>query len=191
MPTPDILCALGLGIWLVAAAASDIRTRRIPNKLVAGGMLCGLALQSLAPAGNGLFSAAWGGLGLGWALLGMLAGLALFMPLHLLRVLGAGDVKLLAMVGVWLGPRLLLGATLTTLLAGGLLAIAAMLIARRSREVLGNVRMLLTTLVLGLPAGRVPPLHLAAGHGARLPYALAIALGTLAQLAWLFLQRAP
>jgi prepilin peptidase CpaA len=105
MPSANFLCAATLAGWLLGAVWFDVRERRIPNKIVAGGMLCGLVLQTLAPQGSGLFEFSWGGLGPWQALLGLAAGLALFMPLHLLRAVGAGDVKLLAMVGTWLGPQ--------------------------------------------------------------------------------------
>jgi prepilin peptidase CpaA len=191
MPTPEILSALGLSAWLLVASISDVRARRIPNWVVGGGMVCGLVLQVLAPAGSGLFSFWWGGIGLGWSLLGMLTGLALFLPLYVLRILGAGDVKLLAMVGVWLGPQLLLGATLLTLLIGGVLAVAMMLASGSVRNVLSTVRLLLTTFMVGAHAGKLTSMDLAVPSGVRLPYALAIGLGTLAQIGWMLVHAAP
>lgn len=188
MPAPDLLCTAALAAWLLMAAWIDLRTRRIPNALVASGMLCGLAVQALAPAGTGLFAYQWGGLGALQALLGLAAGLALFMPLYLLRAVGAGDVKLLAMVGVWLGPRLLFSTTLMILLAGGLLALIVMLASRSSRQVLGNVRFMLTTTLIGAQTGKLAALDAPAASGARLPYALAIAVGTLAQVGWMLAQ---
>jgi prepilin peptidase CpaA len=185
MPSPDILCALALAAWLTAAVGFDVRQRRIPNALVASGMLCGLVVQSLAPQGSGLFEFWWGGLGAWQALLGLAAGLALFMPLYLLRALGAGDVKLLAMTGVWLGPWMLVQATLLTLLAGGLMAIVAMLLSRSSRQVLDNVRVMLTTTLVGAQAGKLAPLDAPASSGVRMPYALAIAAGVLARVGWM------
>ena len=79
-----------------------------------------------------------GRIGVVQSLLGLAAGLALFMPLYLLRALGAGDVKLLAMVGAWLGAPLLLGAALLTLLAGGAMALFVMVLSRTSRQVLAQ-----------------------------------------------------
>jgi prepilin peptidase CpaA len=191
MPSANFLCAATLAAWLLGAVWFDVRERRIPNKIVAGGMLCGLVLQTLAPLGSGLFEFSWGGLGPWQALLGLAAGLALFMPLHLLRAVGAGDVKLLAMVGTWLGPQLLLGATLLTLLAGGLLAVVVMLASRSSRQVLGNVRTMLTTTLIGVQLGKLAPLDAPAPSAIRLPYALAIAAGALAQVGWLLAHAGP
>jgi len=191
MSTPDILSAAGLCAWLLTAAVSDVQTRRIPNWVVAGGMLSGLTLQVMAPGGQGLFSFWWGGLGAVPALLGLLAGFALFLPLHLLRVVGAGDVKLLAMVGVWVGPQLLLGVTLLTLLAGGVMAITMMVATRTSRHVLSNVRLMLTTFVVGAHAGKITAIDNLATHDTRLPYALAIAAGTFSQVIWLLTHANP
>ena len=158
MITPDHLSALALGAWLLMAAVSDLRSRRIPNRVVAGGMLCGFAL---------------------------------FLPLHLLRVIGAGDVKLLAMVGVWLGPQLLLGTTVLTLMAGGVMSIVMMLASGTARRVLGNVRTLLTSFVVGAHAGHVTTLQSRTTSGVRMPYALAIAAGTAAQVAWVLTHAHP
>ena len=184
MPSPDILSALALAAWLVIAVWFDVRERRIPNMLVANGIVWGFALQTFVPHGGGLFEFWWGGIGPFQALLGLGAGLALFMPLHLLRAVGAGDVKLLAMVGVWLGPQLLLGAALLTLLAGGVMAIVAMLASRSSRQVLGNVWAMLTTTLVGAQTGTLAPLDAPATGSVRMPYAIAIAVGTLAQVGW-------
>jgi prepilin peptidase CpaA len=191
MPAPDILCTLILSAWLLIATWTDVRQRRIPNLLVLAGMLSGLALQVLAPSGSGLFAFWWGGLGLAQALFGLLAGLALFMPLYVLRAVGAGDVKLLAMVGVWLGPKLLLGAALLTLLAGGVMALLVMFASRSTRQVLTNVRVMLTTVMVGAQSGKVLPLDAPIANSVRLPYALAITVGTLAQVAWLLTHAGP
>lgn len=187
MSAAPVLCALALFAWLVVAAAIDVRSRRIPNRLVGSGMIAALALHLLAPSGAGLFSFWWGSPGVSQSLLGLLAGLALFMPLYLLRAVGAGDVKLLAMVGAWLGPQLLLGATLLSVLAGGVMAIVVMLASRTSMQVLTNVRVMLTTALVGMHAGKVSALDAPPPGSVRLPYAVAIAVGTSAQIGWLLM----
>ncbi len=109
-----------LGLCLAWAVVTDLRGRRIANRLVACGLLGALAGAlhgALAPAGPGLASA----LG-GWAAGLLLAG-SLLLPLHLLGGMGAGDVKLMAMTGAFLGPGLAWQAALLALLAGGGLAL--------------------------------------------------------------------
>jgi prepilin peptidase CpaA len=186
-----LLSALALAAFLLAATISDVRARRIPNALVAAGMITALVLHVLAPVGDGLFSAQWGSLGLAQPFFGLLTGLAIFMPLYLFRAVGAGDVKLLAMAGAWLGPLLVLGAALLTLVAGGLLALAVMVATRSSRQVLVNVRVMLTTAMIGALAGRPGPLDAPMANGVRLPYALAITVGTLAQVGWQLVHSSP
>ena len=86
---------------------------------------------------------------------------------------------------------LLMGATLLTLLAGGAMALFVMVLSRTSRQVLGNVRLMLTTALIGAQTGRLAALEAPVASSARLPYALAILAGTAAQLAWQLAQAGP
>jgi prepilin peptidase CpaA len=122
-----------------------------------------------------------GGIGPGTALGGMAAGLVLLLPMHLLRVMGAGDVKLMAAVGAFVGFPAVLMTVFITVLAGGVLAVAWALWLGRLREVLRNVR---TGLFLSMAdvAGRsLPRPESLPTIQARIPYALAIAAGAVAQ----------
>ena len=184
MPVQALLCAGALIVLLLAATFMDMRTRRIPNAIVASGMLTALALHAVAPAGEGLFAWPWGGMGVLQSLLGLGSGLALFMPLHLIRALGAGDVKLLGMVGAWLGAPLVIGAAVLTLLAGGVMALLVMAFSGTTRQVLANVRFMLTTALIGVQSGRLAGLDAPSAGSVRLPYAVAILAGTVGQLAW-------
>jgi prepilin peptidase CpaA len=188
MIRPELLCVAGLFVWLIAAATIDVRTRRIPNVVVGLGIVCGLAVQSLTPHGNGLFAFWWGGLGVVQALLGLLLGLALFMPLYVLRAVGAGDVKLLAMVGVWLGPALLLSTTLLIVLSGGAMALVMMFASGSTRQVLSNLRVMATAGMIGTPSGQPAVLGTPVRSSVRLPYALAITVGTAMQIVWLLVR---
>ena len=175
METLGVLAAASLSALLGVALHCDLRTRRIPNSLVLTGMALGLLFQAGAPAGDGLLAAHHAGSrGLAFAALGAVVGLALLMPLHLLRALGAGDVKLFAMAGVWLGPVPIAHAALWTLLAGGALSVATALGAGRMRSVASTTRTQFGALLWRLPeASPAAP----SGAGMRLPYAVAIAAG--------------
>jgi prepilin peptidase CpaA len=97
--------------------------------------------------------------------------------MYVLRALGAGDVKLMAMVGAF-GPQQVLAATLLTLLAGGVLALAVAACTGMLRQVLGNgYRMLLHSMARGLGGGDVR-LDAPCAASGKLPYAIAIASGT-------------
>lgn len=174
--TPAImgLSVLGLlALLLMVAAWSDLRTRRIPNWLVGAGLALALLAHLLLPSGRGFVSTLPGGLGILPALGGVLCALLVMLPLHVWLGMGAGDVKLTAMVGAFLGPQQVLPSILASLLAGGLLA-AVVVIRRRLQRSRRSGRAALLLAPEGLLAAPAP----------RLPYALAIALGTLAYLGY-------
>ena len=160
---------------LVATVASvfDLRTRRIPNLLTFGG-----AALAIAYAGT-----AHGLAGLAHALEGWLVGLLIFFPLFLLGGLGAGDVKLMAGLGAWMGPAQALWMALYAALAGGVAAIVVALATGYLRTAVDNLYLLLVHFrVAGVRPH--PDLTLERGKGPRLPYALPIAAGAIAAM-WL------
>jgi len=168
-----LLCTLlALAVW------NDLRTRRIPNLLVFPGALAGLALNAALPAGAGLFIAPHGAIGLLWALAGMALGLLLLLPMYMLRALGAGNVKLMAMLGAFVGPLTIVGIVVLTLLAGGVLALLVALCSGRLLPLLRNTYQILLHSLLSSAAGVSPRLVEPASASGRLPYAVAIAAGT-------------
>lgn len=141
-----VACLPMLAVFCVAAAVSDLRTRRIPNLLNASGALCGAVLWTAHSGSEGLRSSLAGaGFGLG----------VLLVP-FLLRMVGGGDVKFLAASGAIVGwplawPAFLAGAGL-----GGVVALAAMLLKRRSLKALeGEITLLISGCVSapGTPGG--------------------------------------
>jgi prepilin peptidase CpaA len=174
---------LALTALVLTAVVCDLRSRRIPNALVASGIALGLFIQTVAPEGGGLFSHLAGGLGFVPALLGGLVGLGLFLPLYALRALGAGDVKLLAMVGVWLGAPAVAYAALWTLLAGGVLSLAWALGAGVLSRVLANLRDMASLTLIHLRVGTGAAVAVPLTTTGRLPYAVAIACGTAVEVA--------
>jgi prepilin peptidase CpaA len=175
------MSSLLLAALLLGAVAVDLRSRRIPNALVLAGIGVALASHagSIAFGWVPLAGSAW------WSpLAGMATGLALLLPIYLLRATGAGDVKLMAMVGAFVGTPTVLTATLYTLVAGGLLSLVFMFGRGVAAQTLANVRFMLTDWALRATTGQGAchaPLQTTA---ARLPYAVAIALGTGAALLW-------
>jgi len=168
--------ALALAALLLTAVVTDLRSRRIPNLLV----LTGLALATVAHTAALLVNAAplagpaW------WApLAGLLAGGLALMPLYIVRACGAGDVKLMAMAGAFIGAPTALRAVLFTLLAGGVLSLLFMLHRRVASQVMANLQFMLGDWLLRLrgsgPGIALEPLTATA---ARLPYAVAIGAGT-------------
>lgn len=173
---------VALACLLVVAVISDVRCRRIPNTLLATGIVIGLALQLILPARGISLPVSWPVIGLLPALGGVAVGFAALFPLYALRAMGAGDVKLMMMVGAFLGPMQTLGVVVLTFAAGGVLAIVMALWQRSFRQLASNLRFMLTTSAVRAAGGESPrfePLQQTAG---RMPYAVAIAAGTLLQL---------
>lgn len=160
-----------LALLLIAAAVIDYRTYRIPNWLTVTGLLVGLGLSAAVAARPAS--------GFLWALAGAATGLALLLPLYAMRMLGAGDVKLMAMVGAFLGLPETLPALLCVFLAGGLAALAFVVVHRSLPRLAANFRAMVEGSVLsaltGQPFGGMAP-GMSVG---KLPYGVSICAGTL------------
>jgi prepilin peptidase CpaA len=158
---------------LIAAAWSDYGSGRIPNALVFVGTFAALAYSAMVPpVGVTALQAVGGALG------GLACGLALLLPFYLLRAMGAGDVKLMAMTGAFLGFPQTLWAVLGSFLAGGVLSILYLVAMGGFRRALDNMK------TLGAAAGAgLPPTLDARRSVGTLPYGIAIAFGTVGYLA--------
>lgn len=150
------------------AAISDVRSRRIPNRLTYPAMVAGLALQVTVYGWRGMLSSFGGALLFG----------GVFLLFYLLRAMGAGDVKLAAALGCILGPNNSWQVLFTTAMAGGALAIVVMILTGRVFQTLRS-----TLAVAGFHALhglRIHPVvNLDNPGSARMPYGLAFAAGTL------------
>lgn len=163
---PIVVLAIG-----IIACITDVRSRKIPNILTFGAAACGLTFH-LAVAGlPGLLTA-----GGGWA-----TGVALFLPFFLLRGMGAGDVKLLAALGAWLGPMQTIWLALFASIAGGLMALIVALSAGYFRSMFRNIGSMLLYWYVAGPRP-VPDQTLDRSASPRLAYAIPIFVGTVITL---------
>jgi prepilin peptidase CpaA len=105
-------------VYVTMVALIDLRTQRIPNALSAMAALLGLIAQVSLNGGPGLLS----------ALAGAAIGLGMFLPFYLLRAVGAGDVKAMATVGIFLGAQATLLAVAFTLIAGAIVGVIVLLL---------------------------------------------------------------
>lgn len=176
-------CFAVLALAMVMAMESDLRERRIPNLLVLLLLVAGLVLNVAGPDNGraGPLDRFPGALGLAGAAGGAVTGLLVFLPLYLLRGMGAGDVKLMAGLGSVVGPMEAVNLALSILLAGGCLALLRMLWFRRSRLVLHQLAAVASGWQQG---GAVFDPRVQSGD--RMPYALAMAGGLLAYGIWRF-----
>lgn len=149
------------GVVGVAAIIDDLSRRRISNWIPISAFAAGLALQST--------QAGWRGAGS--ALLGTLAGAAVFLIFYLLGGMGGGDVKLMAGFGAVLGVKQLLEAALWTAGVGGLMAVLVIM-AGSVREFWRSRRAAQTEGPEGAVSGSEKP-----RRADSIPYAPAIAAG--------------
>ncbi|NMG55934.1 A24 family peptidase [Aromatoleum aromaticum] len=167
---------------LAFAVVSDIRRGRVPNLFVVFGTVAATLFHSIATLGEGVLHASPGSIGLVSLLEGVMIGFVGLLPLYILRAMGAGDVKLMMMVGAFLGPLQTLGVVVLTFLAGGVLAIVMALWQRSFRQLATNLRFMLTTSSVRAAGGESPRFEPLAQTAGRMPYAVAIAAGVVLQL---------
>jgi len=132
-PTVVVLCV---------ATITDLRSRRIPNWLVLPFMVAGLVVPACFDGWRG-FGHSVEGFGLGALVFGVISWIG---------SMGMGDVKLVAAIGAWVGPRQLVLAMVLTAMVGGLIALAWAIVGAFRGEV---------------------------WKSRKIPYAPAIAIGTL------------
>jgi prepilin peptidase CpaA len=110
------LMMAALAVVLITAIGTDLRSARIPNWLTFPAM--GMALLGhtwLGGISGGLVSLA-----------GLAVGLGLLLMIYLAGAIGAGDVKLMAAVGAFVGPYDVLECGWLAFVIGGVYVLAAM-----------------------------------------------------------------
>ena len=171
-------------VVLFLATFTDIRSGRIPNWLVIPFLLAGIVISPLRSdwQGNG-HGFGWHGFGQGFAglgesLEGMGLGVLVFGFLFWLGGMGGGDLKLCAALGAWIGPMQLFFAMVYAGIAGGIMVLCWAVFGGFFKELFTSA----SDLVFGLKQRgmqRDPELTLANPLKRRMPYAPAIAIGTL------------
>jgi prepilin peptidase CpaA len=155
-------------VVLVVATITDLRSRRIPNWLVLPFLAVGFAASSWTHGWHGLVQSLYGA-GLGLAIYGVL---------FFMGGMGAGDVKLAAAIGAWIGPNQLFLALVITAMAGGVMVVCWAASAGFLKELFTGAGNLAFG---GKTSGGVgdPEMKLSNPKRRKMPYAPAIAIGTL------------
>jgi prepilin peptidase CpaA len=164
-----------VSIVLVVAAVIDGRKLKVPNwitwPLVLSGWIAGAIL--------------FGWAGLGWSVAGTLVGLGLLLPAYAIGGMGAGDVKLLAGVGAWIGITDTFWAFVVSVIVGAVISIAMVLYRRDWSKHQNQLWVILTEILVirnptelsAIAADRKKSMLL-------LPYGIPIAIGTVAYFVW-------
>lgn len=159
--SPQTLLDTALIAALLYAVFTDLRSRRITNRLTYGAALLGVLANTFLYGWSGLSHSA-----LGWA-----AGAGILLLPFMLGAMGAGDVKLLAAIGALKGPQFVLVAALYACVTGGLLAVYYLV---RERRLSWTLRYLAVGWLWALQGKR--------SSAGSVPYAPAIAAGVVLAL---------
>ncbi len=153
---------------LGVATFTDLRSRRIPNWLVLPFLLAGIVIS--------VWTQGWHGLG--QSLEGALLGLVVYGVLFWMGGMGAGDVKLCAAIGAWVGPQQLILALVITGMVGGVMVFCWAVLGGFVKELFTGA----SNLTFGWKdRGGVcdPEMAISNPLKRKMPYAPAIAIGTL------------
>lgn len=110
-------------IFTAVCCLRDLSAGKIPNSYILAGLLCGIAFRLLSCPD-----------GIGSGLAGFLLPLLLLGPLVLPGMMGGGDVKLLSVIGLFLGFPAVLKATLYSLFIGAFLSILILVRKRNAYQ---------------------------------------------------------
>lgn len=159
-----------LALLVSVAAVYDLRFRRIPNWLTLCGWLSGIGLQTYQRGWPGAQD----------ALLGSLLGFGVYCLLFALRAMGGGDVKLMAAVGAFTGPREWFVVFVLASLIGGVIALVAVLTKGELVRVARNIATVVWEVVhLRPPHVANPELDVANDKARTLPHGVSIAIASL------------
>jgi prepilin peptidase CpaA len=168
--------------WVLAVALAlvagmgDLRSRRIPNRLTVPALLLGVLVNSLLTGWKG-FLLSLEGAGLG---------LAILLPVVLLRGLGAGDWKLMGALGAMVGPSETIKILVISVCMAAGWGVVEMVRQRRVKSTMGNLWELVHGFVVfGLQPN--PNISIDAPPLIKLPFGAVAAVATAVALsaAWL------
>ncbi|MCH2212777.1 MAG: A24 family peptidase [Fuerstiella sp.] len=155
---------------LILAAWIDGKQLKVPNWITFPMVLSGLVYTTCMGG--------WGGLGSGLA--GMATGLACLLPLYAVGGMGAGDVKLMAGIGAWLGWQITLEAFIVSVIVGAIMAVLMVLYCGTWKKHYENFLTILSEWIVirnpyelsRIAAERKPTMAL-------LPYGIPICIGSI------------
>ncbi len=169
----DSIIIVAIICIMIVAVYTDLRSRKIPNRLTYSAMVFLLAY----------YTTAYGFAGCWFSVKGLLLGTGILVPVYFIGGMGAGDAKLMGVVGAALGMKGVFTAFLFTALLGGLYACVLILLRyKQSRELLERSALMMKVSVYTKRVFFIPGAQ--NGNAPKLCYAIPIAIGTAGAVAW-------
>lgn len=164
-----MLPVLTLSVALVISVITDLRNRKIYNLVVFPGIIVAFIYQTLLDGVDGTIN----------ALAGFVVGLGLLLIPYLLGGMGAGDVKLLAMIGAFKGTLFVLIASVYMAVIGAVIAVIVLACGKGS---INRIK-ILAYLIYGIRNGIIMPIDYRGTFPSKAtPYGVAIAGGAFCGL---------
>lgn len=124
---------LTLPAFLVMAVMEDFREMKISNRLIASGLVFGLAARIMGEGSAGVVH----------FLVNISIPVILLFLLFQMRVLGAGDIKIFSVVGGFLTVVQLLHVMVVAFFAAGMIGVAKLVYLKKTTGRFGNGRTLI------------------------------------------------
>lgn len=162
-------------VTLVVAAVIDGYKLKVPNWITFPMIVSGWVVSTMSFGWEGLL----------WSLVGTVVGLALLLPAYAIGGMGAGDVKLLAGVGAWVGGSITFYAFCVSAIIGGVIAVLMVLYRRAWHKHYGQFWTIYNEMVTIRDPEKLA--EIAAERKSRmmlLPYGIPLAIGTIAYFAY-------
>jgi prepilin peptidase CpaA len=165
-----------VSVILVVAAVIDGRELRVPNWITFPLVISGWLASGIFFGFEGVAASLWG----------TAVGLGVLLPAYAIGGMGAGDVKLMAGVGAWVGASQTFWAFIVSAIIGAIIAVAMVAVSRKWQHHKKQFFGILTEIMVirspsklsEIAAQRKPTMML-------LPYGIPIAIGTIGYFAYL------
>jgi prepilin peptidase CpaA len=162
-------------VTLVVAAVIDGVKLKVPNWITFPMILSGWTYSTLVFGWSGLL----------WSVVGTAVGLGLLLPAYSIGGMGAGDVKLLAGVGAWVGSTTTFYSFCVSAVLGGIIAVGMVFYRRAWQHHQDQFWMIVNEVTTIRDADQLSAIAAKRKSSMLLlPYGIPIALGTISYFAW-------
>ena len=129
-----------LSVLLIAAAFYDVKEKRIPNIIILSGWGAALLFNFLQSGSSGIF----------FSMLAAVITIAVLFPLFCIHAMGAGDIKLLSVIGAVHGLSYLFRVAVIWLVLAGLVSVVVLI---RKHLIISRLRYLWFYMAVGRLSG--------------------------------------